>query len=194
MNSLMSILMSASSLPNMNSASALASSVFPTPWAEEDERADRALGSLSPRGRGGRPSRRLDRLLLADDALVERVLHVEQPLGLLLRDARDGMPVHIATTWAISSSSTSAGRRRSVLPLAAERSSGSRARASARAAWRACSYSWLLIAASFSLVMRRAPSGASRAPGARTNGAAGRADAASSMRSIALSGRCRSVM
>src|SRR5439155_1279390 len=31
MNSLMSILMSASSLPNMNSASAFASSVFPTP-------------------------------------------------------------------------------------------------------------------------------------------------------------------
>ena len=54
--------------------------------AEEDERADRALRILEA-GAGAADGLRddLDRLLLADDALVERVLHVEQPLGLLLR-------------------------------------------------------------------------------------------------------------
>ena len=91
MNSLMSILMSASSLPNMNSASALASSVLPDAGrAEEDERADGSLGILEPGpgaadGLGDDP----DRLLLADDPGVERLLHVQQPLGLLLGDAGD---------------------------------------------------------------------------------------------------------
>ena len=47
MNSHMSILISASSLPNMNSASALASSrLADAGGAQEDERADRALGIL----------------------------------------------------------------------------------------------------------------------------------------------------
>ena len=49
MNSLMSILMSASSLPNMNSASARASSVLPTPVGpmKMNEPIGR-LGSFSP--------------------------------------------------------------------------------------------------------------------------------------------------
>src|SRR5881227_3082517 len=49
MNSLMSILMSVSSLPNMNSASTLASHVFPTPVGPRkmNEPIGR-LGSLSP--------------------------------------------------------------------------------------------------------------------------------------------------
>ena len=92
MNSLMSILMSASSLPNMNSASALASSVLPTPVGPRkmNEPMGR-LGSLSPaRARRTALRDRVDGLLLADDALVERVLHVQQALRLLLRDAGDG--------------------------------------------------------------------------------------------------------
>ena len=91
MNSLMSILMSASSLPNMNSASALASSrLADAGGAEEDERADRALGILEPgAGAADGLGDRVDRLVLADDPLVQRVLHVQQPLGLLLGDARD---------------------------------------------------------------------------------------------------------
>ncbi len=58
--------------------------------AEEDERADRALRVLQA-GTGAADGLRddLDGLLLADDPVVERVLHVEQPLGLLLGDARD---------------------------------------------------------------------------------------------------------
>ena len=91
MNSLMSILMSASSLPNMNSASALASSVFPTPVGPRkmNEPIGR-FGILEP-GAGPADGLRddLDRLLLADDPAVEGVLHVEQPLGLLLGDPGD---------------------------------------------------------------------------------------------------------
>ena len=87
MNSLMSILMSASSLPNMNSASALASSVFPTPVGPRkmNEPIGR-FGILEPGARAADGlGDDLDRLLLADDPAVERLLHVEQPLGLLLR-------------------------------------------------------------------------------------------------------------
>ena len=44
------------------------------------------FGSLSPaRARRTALAIGLDRLLLADDALVERLLHVQQALGLLLR-------------------------------------------------------------------------------------------------------------
>ena len=87
MNSLMSILMSASSLPNMNSASAFASSVLPTPVGPR--KMNEPIGPLRVLEAGARAADRLrddlDRLLLADDPVVERVLHVEQPLGLLLR-------------------------------------------------------------------------------------------------------------
>jgi hypothetical protein len=54
--------------------------------AHEDERADRPLGILQAGARAAhRPADGGDRLLLADDAPVQRVLHVEQPLRLLLR-------------------------------------------------------------------------------------------------------------
>ncbi len=64
--------------------------------AEEDERADRAIGVLQP---GARATERvrdgLDRLVLADHALVQPFLHVDQLLGLALeqpgdRDTRPG--------------------------------------------------------------------------------------------------------
>ena len=96
MNSDMSIRIIASSLPNMNSASARTSSVFPTPeWAEEDKRADRSTRVLraSPR-----PADRLgdhrDRLVLTLDPVVERLFHLEEPARLLLGDPhhRDAGP------------------------------------------------------------------------------------------------------
>ena len=59
--------------------------------AQEDERADRSLGILQAGARAADgPRDGVDRLLLPDDTLVERVLHLEQALGLLLRDARHG--------------------------------------------------------------------------------------------------------
>ncbi len=83
MNSDMSILIRWSSEPNMNSASALASEgLADAGRAEEDEDADRALRILEP---GARPAdglgERRDRLFLADDPLVQRGFHLEQPLG-----------------------------------------------------------------------------------------------------------------
>ena len=61
--------------------------------AEEDERADRTVRVLQPRA--GAPQRighGLDGLVLADDALVEALLHVDQLLGLALEQARDRNP------------------------------------------------------------------------------------------------------
>lgn len=64
--------------------------------AGEDERATGPLGVLQTRPRTpDRLRERLDGVLLADDPLVELVLHTEQPRGLLLgeledRDARGG--------------------------------------------------------------------------------------------------------
>src|SRR5687767_12934152 len=90
MNSLMSILMSASSLPNMNSASAREQRLAGAGGAHEDERADRPLRILQARaGSTHGLADRLDRLLLADNAAVERVLHLQQPLRLLGADADD---------------------------------------------------------------------------------------------------------
>ena len=89
MYSLMSSAISASSSPNRNSASVLDSSVLPTP--------DGPAKMNEPPGRFGsfRPARvrriawrqRLDRLLLADDALVQLVLHAEQALASPPRSA-----------------------------------------------------------------------------------------------------------
>jgi hypothetical protein len=51
--------------------------------AEEDEGADRPIGILEPGARAAERVRdRLDRLVLADDALVEPLLHVDQLRGL----------------------------------------------------------------------------------------------------------------
>ena len=75
----------------MNSASARASSVLPTPGrAEEQEAADRAVRVGEARARAAqRVGDRLDRLVLADDALVQALLHVDQLLDLALHQARD---------------------------------------------------------------------------------------------------------
>ena len=48
----------------------------------------------------------LDGLVLADDALVNDVVEVQQLLALALHELCDGMPVHLATMFAISSSVT----------------------------------------------------------------------------------------
>ena len=61
--------------------------------AEEDERADRPVGVLEAGARAAkRVGHRLDRLLLADDALVQALLHVDELLDLPLEQARGGDP------------------------------------------------------------------------------------------------------
>ena len=82
---------SACSSSKRNSASARASSVLPTPVGpEEDERADRPLGVLQPGPRAANRVRDgLDGLVLADDALVEAILHLDQLVLLALEQARD---------------------------------------------------------------------------------------------------------
>ena len=58
--------------------------------AEEDERADRPVRVLQAGARATQCVRdRLDRLVLADDALVQPLLHVDQLLGLAFEQARD---------------------------------------------------------------------------------------------------------
>ena len=198
MNSLMSILMSASSLPNMNSASALASSVFPTPVGPR--KMNEPIGRFGILEAGPRPADGLrddpDRLLLADDPAVERLLHVEQALRLLLGDAGDRDARSTSRRPGRSPPRRpSAGRPR---PATAIRRAGrrplSRAVASASRSVAASSYSWLLIAASFSLVIRSRSFCASRRAGGAEAWRRRTREAASSIRSIALSGRWRSVM
>ena len=59
--------------------------------AEEDERAARALGVLEAGpGAADGPRQRLERLLLADDPLVQLVLHAQELGRLLLGEAVDG--------------------------------------------------------------------------------------------------------
>jgi hypothetical protein len=108
MNSLMSILMSASSLPNMNSASARASSVFPTPVGPRkmNEPIGR-FGSLSP-ARARRTA--LETMPIASSWPMTRPWRASSMWSSRSDSSWairvTGMPVHIATTWAISSSST----------------------------------------------------------------------------------------
>ena len=81
----------ASWLSNMNSASARASSVLPTPVGPRNRNV--------PIGRSGsaRPARERrsaardggDGLVLADDALVQALLHVDELLDLALEQAAD---------------------------------------------------------------------------------------------------------
>ena len=108
MNSLMSILMSVSSEPNMNSASALASSVFPTPVGPRkmNEPIGR-LGSLRP-ARARRTA--LETISIASCWPMTRLWRASSMWSSRSDSSCairvTGMPVHIATTWAISSSST----------------------------------------------------------------------------------------
>src|ERR671937_820042 len=80
----------ASSSPNRNSASVRASSVFPTPDGPRkmNEPVGR-FGSLIPARAADRLRDGGDRLLLADHALVELVLHPDQLLRLGLRQLED---------------------------------------------------------------------------------------------------------
>ena len=73
MNSLMSMRTIARSSSNRNAASALVSSVLPTPVGpEEQEAADRPVGVLQPGARAAhRVGDRLQRILLADHALAQ---------------------------------------------------------------------------------------------------------------------------
>jgi len=75
----------------MNSASARRARSCRRRSGEEQERADRAIGVLQPRARAAqRGGDRLDRLVLADDAFVQAILHVDQLLGFALEQAADG--------------------------------------------------------------------------------------------------------
>ena len=169
MNSLMSILMSASSLPNMNSASALASSVFPTPVGPRkmNEPIGR-FGSLRP-ARARRTA--FETISIASCWPMTRLWSASSMWSSRSDSSWamrvTGMPVHIATTWAISSSSTVGWSPEIVgLPLGAERVDRlARRVASASRSVAASSYSWLLIAASFSLVIRSSSFCASRRAG-----------------------------
>ena len=92
MNSDMSMRTIDSSVSNRNSASALQSSVLPTPVGPRNRN--------EPFGRRGseRPARErrmafdddLHRLVLADDALVQRLFHAQQFFLLALEHLRDG--------------------------------------------------------------------------------------------------------
>ncbi len=197
MNSLMSILMSVSSEPNMNSASAFASSVFPTPVGPRkmNEPMGR-LGSLRP-ARARRTAR--ETVSIASSWPIIRwwrtssILSSRSDSSWAMRVT--GMPVHIATTCAISSSST-LGVSPDTVDCQSLRSLSTFSREVASASRRvaACSYSWALIAASFSLVIRSSSFCAARSSGGAEEWRRRTRLAASSMRSIALSGRWRSVM
>ena len=108
MNSLMSIFTRASSLPNMNSASALASSVLPTPVGPMKMKEPMGrLGSLSP-ARARRTA--LEMMSIASCWPTTRLWSASSmrsrrsDSSALMRIT--GMPVHMLTTWAMSSSVT----------------------------------------------------------------------------------------
>ena len=132
----------ARSSSNMNSASARASSVLPTPVGPR--KTNEPIGRFGSCRPGARAPERvrdgLDGLVLADDALVQPLLHVDRASRSRPRAAATtGMPVQRATTSAMSSSSTSsltigssAGSRRARRAPSrarAARRSGSRPRA-----------------------------------------------------------------
>ena len=136
--------------------------------AQEDERADRALGILQAGpGAADGLGDDVDRLLLADHALVERLLHVEQALGLLLGDAGDrdaGPHRHDLGDLLFADGRLLGGHLRPATPMRrpSTRPSGVASASRRRAA---SSYSWALIAASFSFVTRSSSRWASRRAG-----------------------------
>ena len=176
----------------MNSASALASSVFPTPVGPRkmNEPMGR-LGSLRP-ARARRTAR--ETVSIASSWPIIRwwrtssILSSRSDSSWAIRVT--GMPVHIATTCAISSSSTLGVSPDTVdCQSARSLSTFSREVASASRSVAACSYSWALIAASFSLVIRSSSFCAVRSSGGAEEWRRRTRLAASSMRSIALSGQ-----
>ena len=94
MYSLMSTRISASRSAKRNSASVRASSVFPTPVGPEKMNDPMGrLGVLEPGPAApDRPRDRRDRVVLPDHALVQLVLHVDEPLRLRLPNPRQGDP------------------------------------------------------------------------------------------------------
>ena len=92
MNSDMSMRTIARSSSNRNSASARASSVLPTPVGPMKMKLPMGrFGSCKPGARApDRVGDRGDRLVLADHALLEALLHRDQLLDLALHHARDG--------------------------------------------------------------------------------------------------------
>jgi hypothetical protein len=80
--------------------------------AEEQERADRPVGVLQAGARAAHRARhRADRGVLADDALAQALLELAQLRGSPSSIFSTGMPVHLATTVAMSSSVTSSRRK-----------------------------------------------------------------------------------
>ena len=99
----------ARSSSNRKSASALASSVLPTPVGprNRNEPVGR-LGSATPaRVRRTASDTAATALRLPDDALAQFVFHPQQLGGLALEHPPAGMPVHADTTSAMSSGPTS---------------------------------------------------------------------------------------
>ncbi|CPU67578.1 Uncharacterised protein [Mycobacteroides abscessus] len=196
-NSDMSSWMSASSSPKRNSASALASSVFPTPVGPAKMN--------DPPGRFGslRPAR--VRRMACESALIAaswpttRLCSSSSMLSRRLDSSsvslKTGMPVAMARTSAISSSSTSATVSRSpdfhAFSLSA-RFAVSCFSLSRRPA--AFSKSCASIADSFSRRASAISSSSSLSSGGAVMRRMRRRAPASSMRSIALSGRNRSLM
>ena len=97
--------------------------------AEEQERADRAVGVAAGRRASGaaRCADRGDRLVLADDALVQALLHVDELLDLALHQAGDRDAGPAATTSATSSAVTSSWRKPASRAVARPRASARRA-------------------------------------------------------------------
>ena len=109
MNSLMSMRIMWSSLSNRKPASALHSSVLPTPVGPRNRK--QPSGRFGSRQAGARAAdgvgHRGDGLVLADHALVQLVFHLQQLLALALHQlATPGCRWRATTTSAISSAPT----------------------------------------------------------------------------------------
>ena len=200
MNSDMSILIRASSLPNMNSASALRQlGLADAGRAEEDERADRPLRVLEAGARAPDGLRDdADRLVLADDracgAPPPSAAAARTPPG---RSASPGCRSTSRRPGRCPPRRPSAGRRSSAgLPL---RLGGRRLTLRAVAsASRSVGRLLVLLGVDRGVLLlarcARGPSAPRAGRAALTSGAGARATTASSIRSIALSGRKRSGM
>ena len=199
MNSLMSILMSASSLPNMNSARALASSVFPTPVGPRkmNEPIGR-FGSLRP-ARARRTA--LAMISIASCWPMTRSCSASSMCSSRsdssLGDARDrDAGPHRDDLGDLLLADRRAGRRRS--SPATRRAALSTFSLTVASASRSVGGLLVLLVVDRRVLLlghaAPAPSAPRAATAGRTRGGGGRGDAASSMRSIALSGRWRSVM
>ena len=197
MNSDMSSRISESWLPNMNSASIRGRYVLPTPVGP--------MNMKTPIGRFGslRPARE------RRTALEMAVIASSWPMTLLCSASSmcrrrscsslamrvTGMPVHMLTTSAMSSGPTTGASLSPSAPSSSSRCSSfscsftSRSRSSA-----ANSYCWELMALSFSLRRLSNPRSASLSDGGVEERLMRTREDASSIRSIALSGRKRSPM